>query len=78
MNERIKELIEQATLIYPEFYGTDRREFDVEKFAELIVDECLAMCVVESDDISLDYKRGVIFAMSRCQHNIKNYFGVKE
>ncbi len=41
MNERIKELIEQATTIeYGADNGFDRVTFDKEKFAELIVREC--------------------------------------
>ena len=48
------------------------------KFAELIVAECLAVCAVNTDDEPLDYKRGVIFAMNRCQQNIKEHFGVEE
>lgn len=42
MNERIKELIEQATTIeYGVDNGFDRVTFDKEKFAELIVEECI-------------------------------------
>ena len=80
MNERIEHCLYQAGLTAQGCWDEldDYAKEGIEKFAELIVDECLAMCVVESDDISLDYKRGVIFAMSRCQHNIKNYFGVEE
>lgn len=51
MNERIKELIEQATRELhnpPDFY---RREFDKEKFALLIVQECI--------DTALDQKKWV-------------------
>jgi len=48
------------------------------KFAELIVAECLAVCAVNTDDEPLYYKRGVIFAMNRCQQNIKEHFGVEE
>jgi hypothetical protein len=42
MNERIKELIEQATTIdYGVDNGFDRVTFDKEKFAELIVKETM-------------------------------------
>jgi len=41
MNERIKELAEQATTIeYGVDNGFDRVTFDKEKFAELIVEDC--------------------------------------
>jgi hypothetical protein len=43
MNERIKQLVEQATInIGDEFHPIDF--FDKEKFAELIVRECLEAC----------------------------------
>ena len=41
MNERIKELIKQATTIEEHKWGVSYDNFDKEKFAELIVRECL-------------------------------------
>jgi len=88
MNERITELYVQANKYASEagFKKYDKagdvnwqwEDTVFEKFAELIVDECLAMCAVDSDEGSLDYKRGVIFAMNRCQKNILDHFGVEE
>jgi len=44
MNERIKELIEQATKHYPATPSSGEfSTFDKEKFAELIVRECATM-----------------------------------
>ena len=40
MNERIKELIEQATTIEEHGWGASYENFDRLKFAELIVREC--------------------------------------
>jgi hypothetical protein len=40
MNERIKELIEQSTTIEEYGWGASYANFDREKFAELIVQEC--------------------------------------
>ena len=45
MNERIRLLAEQATIVTENFYDSEHgyythREFDKEKFAELIVREC--------------------------------------
>ena len=44
MNERIKELIKQATTIEEHKWGVSYDNFDKEKFAELIVQECLEAC----------------------------------
>ena len=40
MNERIKQLVEQATTIHEYGWGASYAEFDHEKFAKLIVREC--------------------------------------
>ena len=44
MNERIKELIKQATTIEEHKWGVSYDNFDKEKFAELIVRECAGLC----------------------------------
>ena len=49
MNERIRQLAEQATIVTVNFYDSEHgyhthREFDKEKFAELIVRECIDYC----------------------------------
>ena len=49
MNERIQELAEQATTIVdmvgPQGYTSSYANFDKEKFAELIVQECLMKAI---------------------------------
>jgi hypothetical protein len=79
MNDKIKELRQQATIIVgaESGFAFDREVLDEQKFAELIVRECIAMCDVKSEDPLL-YKQGVIFAVNRCQQNIKQHFGVEE
>jgi hypothetical protein len=61
MNERIKELIEQATTIdYGVDNGFDRVNFDKEKFAELILLECTQVLFNESErlyDLSIEAGR---------------------
>ena len=52
MNERIKELIKQATTIEEHKWGVSYDNFDKEKFAKLIVRECLAQ--VDKVDTMLD------------------------
>ena len=51
MNERIKELAEQAT----SYNNSDGWLFDKEKFAELIVRECMLICedVMKKDNSAL-------------------------
>ena len=50
MNERIKELAEQAMVTIPAAEGTLRHTyFDNEKFAELIIRECAEVCMKEID-----------------------------
>jgi hypothetical protein len=72
MNERIQELIKQATRILPSDWNVpyNMEEFDKEKFAELIVGECVNVSLKSShryDDM------GAIIARS-----IEDHFGVEE
>jgi hypothetical protein len=71
MNERIKELAEQATVVRKTFYGVEHIEFDKEKFAKLIVEECAGMF---ADDLCSmrDYTG------KACRYMIKDHFGIKE
>ena len=75
MNERIRELAEQAGLLYKQFGPTvetrymKKKEQDLEKFAELIVQECgVALSPMLRDMIS----RG------QAHDLIKEHFGIKE
>ena len=69
MNERIKELIKQATTIEEHKWGVSYDNFDKEKFAELIVRECgVALSPMLRDMVS----RGQAYDM------INRHFGVEE
>ena len=75
MNERIKELALQAgykdlPTVRLAFYG-----FDKEKFAELIVQECIG--VVEGGNFLHDQAPTAVFARE-CSGAIKRHFGVEE
>jgi hypothetical protein len=76
MNERIKQLAEQAAIscgyfIGPRLYMTHEKE--MEKFAELIAKECAD--IVEHSRIEGD--EGVcLVAATKCK--IKQHFGVEE
>ena len=79
MNERIKQLAEQATTIVemvgPQGYTSSYANFDREKFAELIVAhavECVRD-VLRNEDSDLTYT-----AASQVQDCIKQHFGVEE
>ena len=72
MNQRIKELAEQATRTAIWIGDPDAGELDAEKFAELIVRECIDI-LDDEDDGSIDTK-SVRLAMIR----IKKHFGVEE
>ena len=68
MNERIRELAEQATTEEADGF----KYFDKEKFAELIIREC-------ADAIAKDSRLGdVRSAANGCVRTIKEHFGVAE
>jgi hypothetical protein len=75
MNERIKELAEQAG-----FYYTDKTGFitpagcNPAKFAELIVRECIAICQDVDGEDNIDAKSG----RQDCAVEIQEHFGVEE
>ena len=89
MNERIRQLYEQAHIERRQEYFSSvvdptiksvsvTRHFDLDLFAELIVEECLLCCErVISDPVpkSIDtFEQGGI----HCMDEIKEHFGVEE
>ncbi len=82
MNERIRELAEQCTYHYESSDGSGEYEiFDKEKFAELIVRECINCCD-EVDRINeafiQDYDYDPQNGPKECIQVIKEHFGVEE
>ena len=74
MNERIKLLAEQAGFrSNPNIYDRNQ-SFDMEKFAELIVRECVAICQDIDGEDNTDAKSG----RQDCAVEIKEHFGVEE
>ena len=75
MNEQIKQFIKQATIYYPATKSSGEFSiFDKEKFAELIVGECIEVIDSTSDNIKLmrvDPYQKIIWA-------IEQHFGVEE
>jgi hypothetical protein len=70
MNERIQALAEQATTEEADGF----KYFDKEKFAELIVRECVAICEDTEGDPSADSRWG----RRCCALEIREHFGVEE
>jgi hypothetical protein len=78
MNERIRELAEQATsiveMVGPEGYTSSYAKFDREKFAELIIKQCAKSLWTEechTSDLALE-------EFERNSAKIKEHFGVEE
>ena len=68
MNERIKELAEQCGFrSNPDIYDRNQ-SFDIEKFAELIVRECMEVC--KSRVGNADYNTGRL----HCVSDIREHF----
>jgi hypothetical protein len=65
LNERIKELAEQAETKEVGYYF-----FDKEKFAELIVKECLGICK--------EKEQANLYGVREVENTIKEHFGVEE
>lgn len=79
MNKKIEKFAKQSQI---EIWGTNEingspkflgHDIDVEKFAELIVEECVRVCLDQRDPSNLNYKPSEKFA-----EEIKKHFGVKE
>ena len=80
MNERIRELAEQAG-----FFPTELTQVgpSVEKFAELIVKEMLRLLEQYSrdsfpEDIIDDFDKGYLGGLCTAQEAVKKHFGVEE
>jgi hypothetical protein len=69
MNERIRELAEQAGAVYSNDHAASLLDDEIEKFAELIIQQCgVALSPMLRDMVS----RGQAFDL------IKDHFGVEE
>ena len=89
MNERIKELIEKATVRGEEYlpgndgHPTPTFYFDKEKFAELIVKECARACEYDEAPKMIDpltAEQHALIAQGRhtAAYLVKQHFGVRE
>ena len=91
MNERIKELADEAGLRFTQLMSNpmvpvvDGKETDLEKFAELIIRECveeLRYTFLDTQELrrdkSTDYQVGWEDGMFDAEEMIKAHFGVEE
>ena len=74
MNERIRELAEQAELNATLLFNKEK----LEKFAELIVAECLLCCEQVISDPVPESVDTWLNGGSQCIDEIKQHFGVEE
>jgi hypothetical protein len=81
MNERIRELISQCTETltgWDDHRGNyTEKYFDKEKFAELIVRECVSI-VAKRKDQAIDDGWNIDEAMSMAEMDFLEHFGVEE
>ena len=82
MNERIKELAEQAGVGF--LFDPDAvvLTFKMEKFVELIVQECIKVCepdfLDESYEDMSEFGKGLVEGQDVAIEKIKQHFGVEE
>ena len=75
MNERIKELLNQAGIYQPDRFDAIDGSNQMEKFAELIVRECVD--IIDKDAELPDDIGGNAY-LRMASKKIKQHFGVKE
>jgi hypothetical protein len=73
MNQRIRELAEQAGIFKPKEFYQHIDALQLEKFAELIVKECVKVAHPKLTDVG-EWAAG----MRLVQKRLKQHFGVKE
>lgn len=82
MNQRIRELADEAakfSAIMALPTGEAGDNLFVEKFAELIVRECMLQCIKVENDVELsDYEGGFKDGALLCYQEIQEHFGVEE
>jgi hypothetical protein len=78
MNKQIKQLAEQATTyIDPSANDGVCWAFDREKFAQLILQECLTICQYNTDDDDDQFDLGRVHQAKEITQLIKIHFGVE-
>ena len=79
MNERIKELVEQAPYTTISTEGRLFTQQDLAKFTELIVRECAVLCDNHGNKVEDERpNKDLSSAAFDCSDIIRDHFGVKE
>ncbi len=76
MNKRIRELAEDCTVDFVDGRGVSLSEIDVEKFAELIIQDCVTQVALLG--ISNYENEDVMWAVETSIENIKERFGITQ
>jgi hypothetical protein len=79
MNERLEKLAEQAG--FKNVVGVLDGKVELQKFAELIVRECITNIEQDrfrnADDLNTEYDDGYVDGMGRAERILKEHFGVE-
>jgi hypothetical protein len=78
MNERIRELVEQAGAVYSNDHAVSLLDDEIEKFAELIVKECLTLADTIRDGCEADGEDEQALGADWVGLAIARHFGVEE
>jgi hypothetical protein len=87
VNERIQELAEICTVDFVDGRGVSLSEIDVEKFADLIIKECIGIADEQKkyvEDMVVFNEHDAVWNRARTQQSqqiidkIKQHFGVEE
>jgi hypothetical protein len=77
MNERIKQLIKEAGFS-DDFIDDCELGYTQQKFAELIIQECIAQAELEEDRFTGLDVMDLAHAMQNFQNLLKQHFGIEE
>jgi uncharacterized protein YutE (UPF0331/DUF86 family) len=75
MKDKIKEIAYQVKLLDDDGWNTSNLTRDVEKFAELIIQECISQCLSATETEHYGTIDG--FIVDECAKRIRNRFDLK-
>ena len=80
MKDKIKEIAYQVKLLDDDGWNTSNLTRDVEKFAELIIRECMKVIEEEQDKLPCDnvYHTGIKNGVWQASEIISKHFGVEQ